>query len=119
MLLKNRLFPHPHVLILLQKYGRTNEATPATWKETYTDFTAPLTVEGFAPRTEVTTAVLTEPEDIEMATPAKPTAEAPAPESEKKKRKRSDEEKAERKKKKEEKKAKKEKKGKKNDSDDE
>ncbi|KAA8908630.1 centromere/microtubule binding protein CBF5 [Sphaerosporella brunnea] len=104
----------------LDKYGRANEATPASWKENYTDFTAPLTVEGFdapvATRTEVTTAK-PEPEDVEMATPAKPAAEAPALDNEKKKRKRTEEEKAERKKKKEEKKAKKEKKIKKADAD--
>jgi H/ACA ribonucleoprotein complex subunit 4 len=103
---------------IVQKYGRANEATPAAWKENYTDFTAPLTVEGFdAPKTE-TPAAKTESEDVEMTTPAKPAAEAPAPDSDKKKRKRTDEEKAERKKKKEEKKAKKEKKSKKEEASD-
>jgi len=99
----------------LQKHGRTNDATPATWKESYTDFTAPLVVDGEpAVASTSTAAVLV---DVEMTTPANSAPEAA--ESEKKKRKRTDDEKAERKKKKEEKKAKKEKKVKEEDSGDE
>lgn len=46
-----------------QKYGRPNEATPATWQKSYTDFSAPL-------------------ENGTTATPSKPPGKADLPEEE-------------------------------------
>lgn len=94
----------------LDKFGRINEATPTNWKENYTDFTAPLAIEG-APVKEIANsenipAVGVPP----LSATALRDAEMTPTSSSDKKRKRSDEEKAERKKKKEAKKEKKEKK---------
>jgi H/ACA ribonucleoprotein complex subunit 4 len=97
----------------LDKYGRTNEATPAKWKSEYKDFNAPLDAEESAAAPAITPA----PKE-DSPEPVKAEAD-----SEDKKRKRHDgetaEEKAERKKKKKEKKEKKERrKSKQDDSDD-
>ncbi|KAK6506926.1 centromere/microtubule-binding protein cbf5 [Arthrobotrys musiformis] len=99
----------------LDKFGRTNEATPKKWKEKYTDYTAPegSTAAAAAPATPA--AAPAADGDVEMKT-------TPATKEEKKEKKRksaeveeTEEEKQERrrlkKQKKEEKKAKKEKKG--------
>jgi H/ACA ribonucleoprotein complex subunit 4 len=95
----------------LDKYGRTNEATPAQWKNDYKDYNAPL--DG----TEQPAATAAAPAETPVSAPAE-EAESPNTEAEadadddKKKRKRHDgetaEEKAERKRKKKEKKEKKE-----------
>jgi H/ACA ribonucleoprotein complex subunit 4 len=92
----------------LDKYGRTNEATPAKWKTEYKDYNAPL--DGSEEQSAA-------PSEAPVSAPAE-EAESPNSEAEadadddKKKRKRHDgetaEEKAERKRKKKEKKEKKE-----------
>ncbi|KAJ6030027.1 hypothetical protein N7499_012445 [Penicillium canescens] len=97
----------------LDKYGRTNEATPAKWKSEYKDFNAPLDAEESAAAPSIAPAPKEDSPD-----PVKAEAD-----SEDKKRKRHEgetaEEKAERKKKKKEKKEKKERrKSKQDDSDD-
>ncbi|KAJ6012955.1 hypothetical protein N7522_003310 [Penicillium canescens] len=97
----------------LDKYGRTNEATPAKWKSEYKDFNAPLDAEESAAAPSIAPA----PKE-DSPEPVKAEAD-----SEDKKRKRHEgetaEEKAERKKKKKEKKEKKERrKSKQDDSDD-
>lgn len=89
----------------LDKYGRTNEATPAKWKSEYKDYNATEDSEQpFAAQPEVTPPTPAEE-------PAKNEAEAEA-DDDKKKRKRHEgetaEERAERKRKKKEKKEKKE-----------
>lgn len=96
----------------LDKYGRSNEATPAKWNAEYKDFNAPLDGSAAAPVAETTAA-----SDV-AAAPAIPAVDADVSKitngdgEESKKRKRHEgetaEEKAERKKKKKEKKAKKE-----------
>ncbi|QDS70129.1 centromere/microtubule-binding protein cbf5 [Venturia effusa] len=96
----------------LDKYGRTNEKTPAKWNENYKDLAAP------APEAAAATPAAT-PAKIEAAKPEADSDEemnnksSPAPEEKSKKRKHDGEtaeEKAERKKKKKEKKEKKTKK---------
>ncbi|PYI10082.1 rRNA pseudouridine synthase [Aspergillus sclerotiicarbonarius CBS 121057] len=98
----------------LDKYGRTNEATPAKWKNDYKDYSAP----------EESAQAVAEPvAQDETSTPAEPTEAPSSPDhkmdvddekddDEKKKRKRHEgetpEERAERKRKKKEKKEKKE-----------
>ena len=98
----------------MQKYGRTNDATPAKWKNDYKDYSAPE---------EGVQAVAEPVAQEEDSTPAEPN-ELPSPpdnkmdlddekdDDEKKKRKRHEgetpEERAERKRKKKEKKEKKE-----------
>ncbi|KAJ6010501.1 hypothetical protein N7451_001913 [Penicillium sp. IBT 35674x] len=87
----------------LDKYGRTNEATPASWKKEYKDYDAVEDV------TEESSAPAAAPAPAEE--PVKADAEADEDKDEKKKRKHDGEtaeEKAERKKKKKEKKEKKE-----------
>ena len=87
----------------LDKFGRTNEATPAKWKEGYKDYSA-ATDAADTPEAKPA-AALPEPEPTPAAAPA------PEAEDDSKKRKKEDEtpeEKAERKRRKAEKKAKKE-----------
>lgn len=88
----------------LDKFGRTNEATPAKWKDGYKDYSAAA---------EAAEAPDAKPEAALPKPEATPVADAPAPEADEdsKKRKKEDEtpeEKAERKRRKAEKKAKKE-----------
>lgn len=86
----------------LDKFGRTNEATPAQWKDGYKDYSAAAEAADAAPGTPKPAAALPAPE------PVTPAAEA---DDDSKKRKKADEtpdEKAERKRRKAEKKAKKE-----------
>jgi len=104
----------------LDKYGRTNEQTPAAWKKEYKDFNAPEGVNGTTSEQVATEAAgvkegipgkgneLTSKADVEMAEPIPPVPVADA-DGEKKKKKRkhegeTPEEKAERKRKKKEKK---------------
>lgn len=105
----------------MQKYGRANEATPAQWKKSYTDFNAPAdsdlrVIEASEDEKHAATDVGRI--DVEMTTSGK-TAESDAEmedSGDKQKKRKSgetEEERAERKKKKKEKKEKKEKKGKK------
>jgi H/ACA ribonucleoprotein complex subunit 4 len=100
----------------LDKYGRSNEATPGEWTKKYTDYNAPAGGTEQSGSTKITEDVATAPPvppfgapDVEMTTPAKP-------ESVGEKKRKSDEtedERAERKRKrKEEKKDKREKKDK-------
>lgn len=104
----------------LDKFGRANEQTPAKWSSEYTDYNAPLTVNG----EQVTTEGAPAKEEAPAAAVDEVMAESPVAEKVDKKRKREGEtaeEKAERKKKKAEKKEKKEKrksKSKKEDSSD-
>lgn len=105
----------------LDKYGRPNEATPAKWTDSYTDYNAP------APGTEAATkpTEATPAELPQAVAPAAVVAETPKASKEKdadgKKRKKHDgetpDEKAERKRRKAEKKAKKAAKGGEDDSD--
>lgn len=106
----------------LDKYGRPNEATPAKWTDSYTDYHAPTTGPQATPRpTEATPAELPQavaPAAVVADTPQKTPKEKDA---DGKKRKKHDgetpEEKAERKRRKAEKKAKKASKGDEDDSD--
>ncbi|KAI9037370.1 pseudouridine synthase CBF5 [Aspergillus affinis] len=105
----------------LDKYGRTNEATPAKWKSDYKDYTAPEGESATeAPKAEVTAAPA---EATELpSSPNKMEVDDEKDDDDKKKRKRHDgetpEEKAERKRKKKEKKEKKERRKSKQDKDD-
>lgn len=103
-------------MMFRQKYGRPNEATPAKWQKEYTDFNAPLEVNGVPSVPQVTAGV--SKKDVEMKDSDAAVASAvkePAPEDETKKRKgREDEtpeERAERKRRKKEKKEKRKSKG--------
>lgn len=106
------------ILILLQKYGRTNEATPSQWKNDYKDYSAP---EEASAQPAVEAAPKDEPES--PPSPENNKMEVDDPKDDEKKRKRHEgetaEERAERKRKKKEKKEKKERrKSKQEDSDD-
>ncbi|KAJ4423833.1 centromere/microtubule-binding protein cbf5 [Gnomoniopsis sp. IMI 355080] len=106
----------------LDKYGRPNEATPAKWTDSYTDYNAPA-----AEGQEAAKPKAAESSELPKTIAPPVTAEAETPKAKKdkdgeskKKRKHEDEtpeEKAERKRKKAEKKAKKEAKGEADDSD--
>lgn len=106
----------------LDKYGRPNEATPAKWTDSYTDYNAPA-----AEGQEAAKPKAAESSELPKTVAPPVTAEAETPKAKKekdgeskKKRKHEDEtpeEKAERKRKKAEKKAKKEAKGEADDSD--
>jgi H/ACA ribonucleoprotein complex subunit 4 len=96
----------------LDKYGRTNEATPSKWKSEYKDYNAPLE-DGEQPETK--------PEPVPSPAEEEAKSEADSPDDKKKRKHDGEtaEEKAERKKKKKEKKEKKERrKSKTEDSDD-
>lgn len=105
----------------LDKYGRPNEATPAKWTDSYTDYNAP------AEGQEAVKPKAAESSELPKTVAPPVTAEAETPKAKKdkdgenkKKRKHEDEtpeEKAERKRKRAEKKAKKEAKGEADDSD--
>lgn len=109
----------------LDKYGRPNEATPAKWTDSYTDYNAPAEGQDAAKPTAAESSELPKtvaPPATQAETPkSKTTKESKDKDGEsKKKRKHEDEtpeEKAERKRKKAEKKAKKEAKGEEDDSD--
>jgi len=105
----------------LQKYGRPNEETPAKWQKEYTDYGAPLSVNG-APSAPLAIEVPQATEgasknDVKRETRSSPPPEGaesksePAKESKKRKRREEEtpEERAERKRRKQEKKEKKEK----------
>ncbi len=69
------MFPQPPLVILTppsQKYGRPNEATPSKWTSGYTDYNAPLNVEGTssAPVRETTSK-----DDVLSAPPVAPNGE--------------------------------------------
>ncbi|KAI9799682.1 MAG: centromere/microtubule-binding protein cbf5 [Sarcosagium campestre] len=89
----------------LDKYGRTNDATPAKWNAEYTDFNAPLDGPTAVPPATAPSVA------IEESAPAATSTEVPVTNGDGKKRKRHEgetaEEKAERKRKKKEKKEKK------------
>jgi H/ACA ribonucleoprotein complex subunit 4 len=116
----------------LDKYGRANENTPATWQKSYTDFNAPLeasaTNGGAEGAAEAPAQTTTKTEDVLAAPPVAPSSEMEVDtevtkvNGDKKRKKHegeTEEEKAERKRKKKEKKEKKEKrKSKQADSDD-
>jgi len=92
----------------LDKYGRTNEATPAQWKKEYQDFNDPEGVNGQANASSAAPA----PADDPVAEDAPAPADDPTENGDKKEKKRkhageTPEEKAERKRKKQEKKDKK------------
>lgn len=96
----------------LDKYGRPNEATPAKWTESYTDFNAPAAESQEAAKPK-------EAASSELPKTIAPPATPAEPKKDGKKRKHegeTPEEKAERKRKKAEKKAKKEAKGEEDDS---
>jgi H/ACA ribonucleoprotein complex subunit 4 len=93
----------------LDKYGRTNEATPAQWKQEYRDFNDPEGVNGQA---NTSSNAAAPPADDPVAEDAPAPADDPTENGEKKEKKRkhageTPEEKAERKRKKQEKKDKK------------
>ncbi|KAH8434703.1 pseudouridine synthase CBF5 [Aspergillus melleus] len=108
----------------LDKYGRTNEATPAKWKSDYKDYSAPdaesAQPAAEAPKAEVTAAPAEAAEP--PSSPNKMEVDEDKDDDDKKKRKRHDgetpEERAERKRKKKEKKEKKERRKSKQDKDD-
>lgn len=104
----------------LDKYGRPNEATPAKWTESYTDYNAPADESTPSKPTEAASSDL--PQAVAPAAVVAETPKTPKDkDSEGKKRKKHDgetpEEKAERKRRKAEKKAKKAAKGEEDDSD--
>lgn len=103
----------------LDKYGRPNEATPAKWTESYTDFNAPAESQEAAKPQEAASSEL--PKTIAPPmTSSTEHKESKSKDKDSKKRKHegeTPEEKAERKRKKAEKKARKEAKGEEDDSD--
>lgn len=98
----------------LDKYGRTNENTPAKWNSNYVDYSAPGAAGAAAPKAlDEPVAETTSQADVQSAPPVAPTGmdlDTPPAAPKDKKRKHDGEtaeEKAERKRRKEEKKAKK------------
>lgn len=101
------------ILITLQKYGRTNEATPAQWKSDYKDYNVAEDDSSSQPQASARSAAEPAPKDEPAEEPPSPNKmEVDDDKDDEKKRKRHDgetpEERAERKRKKKEKKEKKE-----------
>ena len=96
----------------LDKFGRTNEQTPAKWTQEYKDYNAPADGAAPTPAPDVTMAEAPAAAPTPKKEPAAASEETPAADDDKKKRKKHDgetaEEKAERKRRKAEKKAAKE-----------
>lgn len=95
----------------LDKYGRPNEATPAKWTDSYTDYNAQSSEGASARPTEAASSELPKPVAPAAVVPETPKESKDSNDGESKKRKKHDgetpEEKAERKRRKAEKKAKK------------